>query len=51
MSTPRTFGLLALLLRAGLAAQAPATLPGETPADFKVATDSWDYPAAWNCRW
>ena len=43
MSTPRPFGLLALLLTASLAAQAPATLPSETPAEFKVATDSWDY--------
>ena len=43
--TPRPFGLLALLLTAGLAAQAPqpSALPSETPAEFKVASDSWDY--------
>jgi hypothetical protein len=43
MFTPRPFGLLALLLTAGLAAQAPATLPSEMPAEFKVASDTWDH--------
>jgi len=45
MPTYRPFGLLALLLTAGLAAQAPqpAGLPSEMPAEFKVASGSWDY--------
>ncbi|MBA0088140.1 MAG: glutaryl-7-ACA acylase, partial [Acidobacteria bacterium Pan2503] len=41
--------IVALLLAASARAQiaspqsAPATLPSETPAHFKVATASWDY--------
>lgn len=44
MPTFRPLGLLALLLTAGLAAQAPpAGLPSEMPAEFKVADGTWDY--------
>jgi putative CocE/NonD family hydrolase len=45
MLTPRPCALLALLLAGGLAAQAPLApvLPSETPAEFKVATGTWDY--------
>ena len=46
MRARRPFGLLALsLLAAGLSAQAPAAsaLPSEMPAEFKVASESWDY--------
>ena len=45
MPAPRPLGLLAVLLCLGLAAQAPqpSALPSETPAQFKVASDSWDY--------
>jgi len=45
MPASRSFGLLAFLLAAGLTAQVPqaGTLPSGLPAEFKVATDSWDY--------
>ena len=45
MSITRPFGLLALLLTLGLAAQAPqpSALPSETPVEFKVASESWDH--------
>lgn len=42
MRTPRSFGLLASLLAVGLSAQAPG-LPSEMPAEFKVASESWDH--------
>ena len=45
MSITRPFGLLALLLTVGLAAQAPqpSALPSEMPTEFKVASESWDH--------
>ncbi|HEY3400927.1 MAG TPA: CocE/NonD family hydrolase [Geothrix sp.] len=44
MAFRRTLGVVAMLLAAapGLIAQT-ATLPSETPAEFKVASESWDY--------
>jgi putative CocE/NonD family hydrolase len=48
VSIHRSIGLLTLLLAstASLSAQAPAqtqALPSETPAEFKVQTEAWDY--------
>ncbi|WP_257313210.1 CocE/NonD family hydrolase [Geothrix fuzhouensis] len=44
MAFRRTLGVMAGLLTAGLVAQAPsATFPSEMPAEFKVASASWDY--------
>jgi putative CocE/NonD family hydrolase len=45
MLVARPFHLLPALLAAGLFAQAPkpAALPSDTPAEFKVASESWDY--------
>ena len=37
-----TLGCLSLLLAVGLGAQTPG-LPSETPAEFKVASESWDF--------
>ncbi|HEX7553026.1 MAG TPA: CocE/NonD family hydrolase, partial [Geothrix sp.] len=44
MPFKRSIGLLTLLLAtaASLPAQVPA-LPSETPAEFKVQTEAWDY--------
>ncbi len=41
MRPSRSFGLLALLLTVNLGAQ--ATLSAEMPAEFKVASETWDY--------
>ncbi len=44
MPVSHPLGLLTLLLASALWAQAPQSpLPSETPADFRVASDSWDY--------
>jgi len=44
MAFRRTLGVVAMLLTAGLVAQVPpAILPSEMPAEFKVASGSWDH--------
>jgi len=44
MASLRSLGSLLWWLASDLCAQAPqSTLPSETPAEFKVASDSWDY--------
>ncbi|HJW73629.1 MAG TPA: CocE/NonD family hydrolase [Geothrix sp.] len=45
MLVARPFHLLPALLAAGLFAQVPKppALPSDTPAEFKVAAESWDY--------
>ncbi|HEY3271527.1 MAG TPA: CocE/NonD family hydrolase [Geothrix sp.] len=44
MAFRRTLGVVAMLLAASLVAQMPpATLPSDMPAEFNVASGSWDY--------